>query len=84
MPNIPTRNSTFRFLVGLLALSAGIVGLVGLYVYPIPEGNREPLLVALGIVLGWGSNVVQAEFGGTTAGKKLTNALADKMTNGEE
>jgi hypothetical protein len=57
----------------------GIAGLVGLYLVEVPSGNREPLLVALGVVLGWGSNVVQAEFGGTSLGKKISENLADSM-----
>jgi len=54
----------FRTASGLLAMIGGLMGLAGLYFVPIPEGNREPLLLALGLVLGWGSTVIGYEFGG--------------------
>jgi hypothetical protein len=41
---------------------------------PIPEGNREPLLLALGLVLGWGSTVIGYEFGSSPAGRKAADA----------
>lgn len=58
---------------------AGIGGLAGLYFVTLPAPNERPLLVALGIVLGWGSNVVQAEFGETSAGRKLTEKAVDEV-----
>lgn len=67
-------------ITGLVAMLAGIAGLAALFVVEVPQGNRDPLLVALGVILGWGSNVVQAEFGGSTSGKKLSDAMADNLT----
>jgi hypothetical protein len=58
---------------------SGIAGLFGLYAFEVPSGNREPLLVALGVILGWGSNVVQSEFGGSALSKKLGEQMADSM-----
>ena len=52
----------------------GLLGLGGLYFVPIPAGNREPLLLALGLVLGWGSTVVGYEFGSSPAARKAADA----------
>lgn len=64
----------YRALLGLVALIGGLMGLAGLYFVPIPEGNREPLLLALGLVLGWGSTVVGYEFGSSPSGRKAADA----------
>ena len=64
----------YRVALGLVALIGGLAGLAGLYFIPIPEGNREPLLLALGLVLGWGSTVIGFEFGSSPAGRKAAAA----------
>ena len=70
----PRAGSVYRAVLGLVALIGGLLGLAGLYFVPIPEGNREPLLLALGLVLGWGSTVVGYEFGSSPAGRKAAEA----------
>ena len=70
----PREGALYRALLGLVALVGGLLGLGGLYFVPIPEGNREPLLLALGLVLGWGSTVVSYEFGSSPAGRKAADA----------
>ena len=70
----PKEGALYRALLGLVALIGGLLGLGGLYFVPIPEGNREPLLLALGLVLGWGSTVVGYEFGSSPAGRKAADA----------
>lgn len=70
----PREGSLFRALLGLVALVGGLLGLAGLYFVPIPEGNREPLLLALGLVLGWGSTVIGYEFGSSPAGRRAADA----------
>lgn len=70
----PREGALYRALLGLVALVGGLLGLAGLYFIPIPEGNREPLLLALGLVLGWGSTVVGYEFGSSPAGRKAADA----------
>lgn len=70
----PQEGAKHRGLIGLCVLLGGFVGLFALYVVPIPEGNREPLLLALGVVLGWGGTVVNYEFGSSPAGRKAADA----------
>ncbi len=72
--NEPSRKSPFRAALGLVALIGGLCGMAGLYFVPIPEGNREPLLLALGLVLGWGSTVIGYEFGSSPAGRRAAEA----------
>jgi hypothetical protein len=70
----PREGALYRAVLGLVALIGGLLGLAGLYFVPIPEANREPLLLALGLVLGWGSTVVGYEFGSSPAGRKAAEA----------
>lgn len=42
----------YRAALGIVALLGGLAGMGLLYFVPIPEGNREPLMLALGLVLG--------------------------------
>lgn len=64
---------TFRYVLGIIAIMGGLGGLAGLYFVPVPDGNREPLLLALGLVLGWGSTVMGYEFGSSPAGRKAAD-----------
>jgi hypothetical protein len=59
------------------------MGLGGLYFVPIPEGNREPLLLALGLVLGWGSTIVGYEFGSSPTARKAAEAGCGTTHNPE-
>ncbi|TKD50235.1 hypothetical protein [Sphingomonas baiyangensis] len=61
--------STFRHSVGALAIGGGFACLVPLYFVPIPEGNKEALLLAIGIVLGWGGAIINGEWGSSPAGR---------------
>jgi hypothetical protein len=70
----PREGARYRALLGLLALAGGLFGLGGLYFVAVPEANREPLLLALGLVLGWGSTVIGYEFGSSPAGRKAADA----------
>lgn len=71
----PPKDSTwFRSIVGLLALTGGIVGLLALFFVEVPAGNRDALMLGLGAILGWGASVINYEFGGSTAGRKAAEA----------
>ncbi len=74
IPEVSRPGAVFRALLGVIALLGGLAGMAGLYFVPIPEGNREPLLLALGLVLGWGSTVIGYEFGSSPAGRKAADA----------
>jgi hypothetical protein len=63
-----------RAALAIVALVGGLGGMAGLYFVPIPEGNREPLLLALGLVLGWGSTVIGYEFGSSQAARRGADA----------
>lgn len=62
--------NAFRYIVGIIAVIGGLAGLGGLYFFEVPEGNREALLLALGIVLGWGGSVINGEWGSSPAGRE--------------
>ncbi len=66
---IEERN-TFRYTVGLIAIVGGLSGLIGLYLLEVPPGNRDAVVLALGIVLGWGSTVINGEWGSSPAGRE--------------
>lgn len=70
----PRDGSIFRAVVGLLSVMGGIGALAGLYFIEIPPGNRDALMLAIGIILGWGASVVGHEFGGSVAGRKAAEA----------
>ena len=63
----------FRYTVGMIAVLGGIIGLVGLYYVEVPVGNRDAVMLALGIVLGWGSTVMNGEWGSSPAGRKAAD-----------
>ena len=80
--------SVFRPFLGLLCVIAGLVGFLALYFVTIPESNRDILNLALGIVFGWGSAVVQSEYGATATGRKVAEqairTLDANVPNGKE
>lgn len=73
------RRPVFRPLVGFICLVGGLAGLLGLYLVEVPEGNREPLLLALGLVLGWGSAVVQSEYGSSATGRRVVESTIRRL-----
>lgn len=70
----PSDLTPFRAVLAIVALAGGLVGMTALFFVPIPTGNREPLLLALGLVLGWGSTVIGYEFGSSPAGRRAADA----------
>lgn len=70
----PREGAAYRAVIGLVAIVGGLLGLAALYFVPVPPGNRDALMLALGLVLGWGSNVMSYEFGSSPAGRKAADA----------
>lgn len=70
----PAEGAKHRGLIGFLALTAGMVCMFGLFFVRIPDGNKEALILAVGIVLGWGSAVINYEFGSSPSGRKAAEA----------
>ena len=70
----PDEGAKHRGVIGIIAMLSGLLGFLALFFVPIPEGNREPLLLALGLVLGWGSTVVSYEFGSSPSGRAAAQA----------
>lgn len=75
--------STFRYVVGIVALVGGVASVVGLYFFAVPESNKEALLLAIGIVLGWGSTVVNGEWGSSPAGRAAAAQAVNSPTKTE-
>ncbi len=78
----PKDGSVFRAIVGFVALGASILGFAALFVVEIPAANRDALMFALGGVFGWGSAVVQSEYGASTTGRKAADSAIKKMEEG--
>lgn len=69
--NEPWYSALFRGLIGAAAIIGSLAALAGLYFIAVPIGNKDPLLLAIGIILGWGSSVVSSEYGSTSTGRKV-------------
>lgn len=72
-------NAWFRGFIGIFVVVGGFAALAGLYVIDIPTGNKEPLLLAIGIVLGWGGSVIASEYGATTTGRKVAESAVRQI-----
>lgn len=66
----PKDGALYRGIVGIGALTAGIMCMGGLFIIHVPPENKEALLIAIGVILGWGSSVVNYEFGSSPYGRK--------------
>lgn len=75
----PKEGSAFRALVGLLAVVGSLAGFGALFFVEVPLGNRDALMLALGIIFGWGSAVVQSEYGASTTGRKAADAALGQI-----
>lgn len=70
----PKDGAGFRAVIGLLAVVGSLAGFAALFFVEIPQRNENALLLALGIVFGWGSAVVQSEYGASSTGRKAADA----------
>ena len=76
-------NALFRGTIGLIALIGGLAGFFALFYIEIPVGNRDAMMLALGLVLGWASSVIASEFGSTSTGRKIADSAirnSEKLT----
>lgn len=71
--------NAFRAFVGLLALVGSLAGFFLLFFYEMPPRNENAIMLALGIVFGWGSAVVQSEYGASTTGRKVAESAIKKL-----
>ena len=69
----PRDGAKFRAFVGILALAGGLAGFAMLFFVKVPPENRDAMMLALGIVMGWGSGVVQSEYGASATGRKAAD-----------
>ncbi|NVD44379.1 hypothetical protein [Qipengyuania atrilutea] len=69
-----TRQKT-RFVLALIAIVLGGLIVAALIFWPIPEGNREPLMLALGLVLAWGGTAYGFFFGSSEGSAQKTEML---------
>ena len=74
-----TRQKT-RFALALIAIVLGGLIVGALIFWPIPEGNREPLMLALGLVLAWGGTAYGYFFGSSEGSQQKTELLATRPT----
>lgn len=77
----PKDGNAFRALIGLMCVVGSFAGFGLLFFVSIPEKNENALLLALGIVFGWGSAVVQSEYGASTTGRRMAD-IAVKQSEG--
>lgn len=66
-----TDGRIFRPLIGLLAIIGSLAGFGALFLVEVPEGNKDAMMLGLGVIFGWGNAVVQSEYGATTVGRKV-------------
>ena len=74
-----TRQKT-RFVLAIIAILLGGLIVAALIFVTIPEGNREPLLLALGLVLAWGGKGFDYYFGTSESSAQKTELLAHRPT----
>lgn len=80
----PKEGVIFRAVIGFLAVVGSLAGFTMLYFIAIPSTNRDALMLALGIVFGWGSAVVQSEYGATTTGRKIAESAIKQAEKDNE
>ena len=72
----------FRPFLGLLCVFGSLAGFAALFYIKIPDENKDAMMFALGIVFGWGSNVVSSEYGATATGRKAAESAIRQLDEG--
>lgn len=76
----PKDGSVFRAVIGFLALAAGIGGFIALFFVKVPAENNNALMIAMGIVFGWGSSIISSEYGASATGRKIADEAVKQMS----
>lgn len=76
----PEDRAGFRYALGFVVVLGGLACLAGLYFVGVPAQNRDAVMLALGVVLGWGSAVVAFEFGSSPSERKVAAKNAHTPT----
>jgi hypothetical protein len=71
---------TFRTTIGVIVVVGGLAGLLTLYFVAVPTVNRDAIVLALGVVLGWGSSIVNGEWGSSPEGRRMAEISAAHVT----
>ena len=64
----------FRAVIGITAMLGSLAGFFALFFIEIPVGNRDAMMLALGLVFGWASAVASSEYGSTSTGRKIADS----------
>lgn len=75
--------SAFRHLVGGFVLFAFVAALAALFVVPVPEGNRETIMILIGYLAGYAGAVVTFHYG-SSQGSKDKSALLGTNSEGAQ
>jgi hypothetical protein len=76
----PREGARYRAAIGFTVLIGGLSCVLALFFVPIPEPNKEAVMLAIGLVLGWGATVIGYEFGSSPSGRKAAEAGIKKTT----
>lgn len=65
--------SWFRYGLGIAVVTGGFGLVAALIGWSVPSANRDAVMLAIGVVLGWGSSVVAFEFGSSPSERKASD-----------
>lgn len=74
-----TGDRRFRRIIGYLCIFGSLAGFLALFFVKIPPENKDAMMLALGIIFGWGGAVVSSEYGVTTTGRKVAESAIRKI-----
>lgn len=69
--------SWFRYGLGIAVVMGGFALVAALIGWSVPSANRDAVMLAIGVVLGWGSSVVAFEFGSSPSERKASDAASE-------
>lgn len=73
-------HSWFRYVLGFAVIGGGFALVAALILWSVPSTNRDAVMLAIGVVLGWGSSVVAFEFGSSPSERKASSVAAESPT----